>query len=337
MLQQTRAETVLDRYSSFLLRFPTIQSLADTPLQAVLSEWQGLGYYSRARNLHRSAQILVNHYQGKLPDNRKNLMKLPGFGPYMSGAVASIAFNKREAAVDGNAVRVLTRLLDIDSPADSPSGKKILEEEAEALVSPSRPGDFNQAMMDLGAGICVPQKPQCHTCPINKECQSLSTGTVSLRPVKSKKNPPKNVTIFQLWAMHRNRLRLVRRKENGLFGGMWELPGYMTEGHQDDPDRKKLQQLCQSALGPGWKAGEEITRISRTLTHRRILFVVLVANLQNRAFRSSSKDFEIWAKDEDLGGLPISTAQRAAVKAAQAAIGIGQKNLFEKKIKSTKS
>lgn len=329
MLQQTRVDTVLDRYPRFLSRFRTIRSLADAPLEAVLSEWQGLGYYSRARNLHRAARIVVENHGGELPQDRDALALLPGFGPYMAGAVASIAFGGRFAAVDGNVIRVLSRLLDFEDPADSPAGKRTLEKEAGALVPASRPGDFNQAMMDLGATVCLPRAPRCLECPLRRECQSLTAGTASLRPVKTKKKPPKNVTVFQLWAERRSALRMIRREENGLFGGMWELPGWMEDGHQERPDRKALRKLCRSALGPGWRVGGEIARVSRTLTHRKILFIVLGAIApKEKTARFRSGGDAIWAKEEDLATLPISTAQRAAIKAANKALENGQGKLF---------
>lgn len=330
MLQQTRVDTVLDRYSRFLSRFRSISSLADAPLDAVLSEWQGLGYYSRARNLHRAARLVAESPERQLPRDRRSLALLPGFGPYMAGAVASIAYGERAAAVDGNVIRVLSRLLDIETPIDTPAGKRALEEEAEALVPPSRPGDFNQAMMDLGSTVCLPKHPLCQACPLARECQSFAMETILLRPVKTKKKPPKNVTVFQLWAKRRNALRMVRREEDGLFGGMWELPGWMEDGHRKRPDKKNLEKLCRSALGPGWRASGEIARVSRTLTHRKILFVVLNAlPPKEKQGRSQSSDGAIWANKDDLVTLPISTAQRAAIKAAGKALENGQENLFE--------
>ncbi len=330
MLQQTRVDTVLGRYSQFLSRFRSISSLADAPLEAILSEWQGLGYYSRARNLHRAAQLVAESPERQLPRDRRSLALLPGFGPYMTGAVASIAFGERAAAVDGNVIRVLSRLLDSERPVDTPANKRALEEEAEALVPPSRPGDFNQAMMDLGSTVCLPKRPLCRACPLARECQSFAMGTVLLRPVKTKKKPPKNVTVFQLWAKRRIALRMVRREEDGLFGGMWELPGWMEDGHRERPDKKTLEKFCQNALGPGWRPVGEIARVSRTLTHRKILFVVLnTLAPKEKPGRFRSSDKTIWAKEEDLVTLPISTAQRAAIKAASKALEDGQEKLFE--------
>lgn len=317
MLQQTRTDTVQGRYPAFIARFPTLASLADAPLEAVLAEWQGLGYYSRARNLHRAARIMAEHHGGKLPGDKKSLRALPGFGPYMAGAVSSIAFGERAPAVDGNAVRVLSRLIDLDEPADSATGKKIIEAEAEALVPPSRPGDFNQAVMDLSAAVCLPRAPRCHVCPIAKHCAAAHGGTAALRPVKTKKKPPREVTVFQLWAENKKSIRLVRREENGLFGGMWELPGLMAEGRPDGPDKRSFAALRRAALGPAWKTGEEIARLVRTLTHRKILFVVFRATSNGRTKKTPAGEDALWAGKEDLAALPISTAQRAVIDAVR--------------------
>jgi A/G-specific adenine glycosylase len=335
MLQQTRTDTVAERYPRFVSRFPTLKSLADAPLEAVLSEWEGLGYYNRARNLHRAARIIAESRQGNLPADKKSLNDLPGFGPYIAGAVSSIAFGERAAAMDGNFVRVLSRLLDISEPVDMPAVKAALESEAETLVPPSRPGDFNQAMMDLGATICLPRNPRCQACPLSRHCSALAGGTAMTRPIKTKKKaPPREVTVFQLWAESQNSIRLVRREEKGLFGGMWELPGLMMDGRPLQPDNKTLAHLCQSALGPGWRPGKVIARLTRTLTHRKILFVVLSAVKKkgipnNNKKKTSPNEKSIWAGAADIEALPLPTAQRAVIQAARDALPGDQENLFD--------
>ncbi len=328
MLQQTQAGTAADRYPRFLERFPTVASLADVPLEAVLSEWQGMGYYTRAHNLHRAARIVAGLPGGAIPRGREALIQLPGFGPYMAGAVSSIAFGERAAAVDGNAIRVLSRLLNLEAPADASPGKEALEKEAEALVPPSRPGDFNQAVMDLGAGVCLPRHPRCHACPLARDCAALAAGTAPLLPVRTKKKPPKKVTLFQLWAERRGAILMVKREVGGLFGGMWELPGLMADGRPDRPDRRALGRAIRKLLGPGWRAGGEIARLTRTLTHRKILFIVLRAEASNGKIPRSSPEGALWAKEKDLAALPIPAAQRAAIGAAKEALSGRQGNLF---------
>jgi len=327
MLQQTRVETILERYPRFLIRFPTLKSLSSAPLESILSEWQGLGYYGRAKNLHRAARIITNTHRGNFPRDRDSLRLLPGFGPYIAGAVASIAFGERAAAVDGNVVRVLSRTLDLSEPADTLQGKSILETEAAALVPPSRPGDFNQALMDLGSLVCLPKQPHCHACPVANHCSAHAAGTTALRPIKMKKKPPKIVTVFQVWANRHQTIRLVRRKERGLFGGLWELPGLMVDGLPKSPNEKAFSTLCRTALGQRWGPAEEIVRLTRTLTHRKILFIVIRAteSKEKRGRAHSSKDM-IWAKDSDISALPLSSAQRAVIDAAREALANGQGN-----------
>lgn len=318
MLQQTRVDTVRERYPRFLSRFPSVAALADAPLEGVLAEWQGMGYYARARNLHRAARNIVEKMGGKLPEAREALLDLPGVGPYMAGAVASIAFGVRAAAVDGNVLRVLSRLLDCASPVDATKGRTYIEGEAEALVPAARPGDFNQALMDLGSRICTPRKPSCENCPLHRLCAAREAGTIALRPRKKKKTPPIPMTAVQLWGERKGRLLLRRRPENGLFGGMWELPGEMEEGHAEAAKSSLLKKICAAHFGAGWKAGPEIARAERTLTHRKIRFIVHAAlPPRNRERARSAEEDYLWADPEEINALPLSSAQRAVLQAVQ--------------------
>ncbi|OGL61404.1 MAG: hypothetical protein A3I72_01850 [Candidatus Tectomicrobia bacterium RIFCSPLOWO2_02_FULL_70_19] len=328
MLQQTRAGTAAPRYARFLARFPTLRALADAPLEAVLAEWQGLGYYGRARSLHRAAREVAGKFGGDLPRDLESLRSLPGFGPYLAGAVGSIAFGLRTPAVDGNVLRVLSRLLDLPLPVDKPEGRAAIEKEAQALLPPSKPGDFNQALMDLGARLCLPRSPRCGECLLEALCAARKTGTVAKRPVKSPRLAPREATVFQLWAEQRGKLRLARREENGLFGGLWELPGWMAKGRPEPPE-KEWQRACAKHLGPGWRIGEEIARAVRVLTHRKILFVLRRA-LPPAGKRAPLKDADgaVWADEGALAALPLSNAQRAAIAAGRRGIEEGQGRLF---------
>ena len=330
MLQQTRAGTAAPRYARFLARFPTLRALADAPLEAVLAEWQGLGYYGRARSLHRAAREVAGKFGGDLPRDLESLRSLPGFGPYLAGAVGSIAFGLRTPAVDGNVLRVLSRLLDLPLPVDKPEGRAAIEKEAQALLPPSKPGDFNQALMDLGARLCRPRRPRCGECLLEALCAARKTGTVAKRPVKSPRLAPREATVFQLWAEQRGKLRLARREENGLFGGLWELPGWMAEGRPEPPE-KEWRRACAKHLGPGWRIGEEIARAVRVLTHRKILFVLrqaLPPKGKGRKAWLKDEDGAVWADAETLAALPLSNAQRAAIAAGRRGIEEGQGRLF---------
>ncbi len=317
MLQQTRAETVRLRYPIFIRRFPTLPALADAPLDAVLAEWQGLGYYGRARNLHRAAQEVMG--DGAMPQTRDALLALPGVGPYMAGAIASIAFGERCAAIDGNVLRIMSRILNLSLPVDTPPAQKTIREETQALVSRARPGDFNQALMDLGSQVCLPKNPDCARCPARVQCAANEAETQNVLPVKTAKKPPAPVTVFQFRAERDGLVLLSQRGKTGLFGGMWELPGFMVGGHLERADPRLLKAQCAKLLGPGWRPGRELARITRTLTHRKILFVVHLAVLFEKEAPATNRDGLFWASEEDFRTLAVSSAQRAAWRAAKSA------------------
>ena len=318
MLQQTRVDTVRRRYPAFIERFPTPASLADAPLDAVLAEWQGLGYYGRARNLHRAARQVVSG--GAMPKTREALLALPGVGPYMAGAIASIAFGERCAAIDGNVLRIMSRVLNLSIPISSPPAKKAIGEETQALIPRARPGDFNQALMDLGARICLPKNPDCAICPVRDMCAGCEAGTQGDLPVKTAKKPPVPVTVFQFRAERNGLVLLTQREKTGLFGGMWELPGFMEEGHHEKADPRRLRAHCARLLGPAWRPGRELARTRRTLTHRKILFIVYQAENFGGEPPQANQDGLLWASEKDFRTLAVSTAQRAAWRAAKSAL-----------------
>jgi len=217
MLQQTRVETVLPYFERFLETFPTLEALAKASLQSVLKAWAGLGYYARARHLHAAAKTIWNDLGGKIPSSKKGLLSLPGFGPYIAGAVASIAFNQPAAALDGNVQRILSRLLD----APGISQKKMVERFLENLIPPDRPSDFNQALMDLGALTCIPNQPRCPQCPVKKFCSWHGFGE------QKEKRKVKKIRK-EVWAValveQDGRFLLHRKEGKGLLADLWQFP-----------------------------------------------------------------------------------------------------------------
>ena len=230
MLQQTRAETVKGYYNRFLQEFPTVYDLADAPEDRVLKLWEGLGYYSRARNLMAAAKRIVEEYSGRLPDTREELLRLPGIGEYVSGAVASIAFGRREPALDGNQARVLTRVWDTDEVVKTPAQ---LYARALELVPEERPGDYNQALMGLGALLCTPRSPKCGVCPVAEFCRALANGTQEQRPVKPEKRAPKTIPVMLALVCDEEGL-LMRKRGEGLLAGMWEYPNFEGARTRED-------------------------------------------------------------------------------------------------------
>lgn len=228
MLQQTRVETVMGYYARFLERFPTVQALAEAPQDDVLKLWEGLGYYSRARNLHKGAQQVVNDYGGEIPREVDALRRISGIGPYTAGAIASIAFDQPVPAVDGNVIRVTSRLMGIRENVGIPSVRRSIEQLAGELVSPERPGDFNQAMMDLGATICVPGTPACERCPLYGQCDAYREGDAEELPVLPRKSPPRQLEYDVCLIFSGDRV-LMRQRTETMLHGLWVFP--MLEGH----------------------------------------------------------------------------------------------------------
>src|SRR5688572_12350954 len=223
MLQQTRVGTVAPYYERWLNLFPSVRALADAPDEEVLAAWAGLGYYRRARALHQAARVVRDRYAGQLPEGDEELRALPGVGAYTAGAIASIAFGRAAPAVDVNARRVLSRLFDLERPRPT-----TLERIATALVAPERPGEFNQALMELGATVCTPRSPACGACPLVRWCLARERGTVAHRPAR---RPHARVPAYRIGTaviVRRSRVLLARRPVEGLLGGMWEFPGAMV-------------------------------------------------------------------------------------------------------------
>ncbi len=224
MLQQTTVATVIPYFHAFLKRWPQIEDLAEAELDEVLHAWQGLGYYARARNLHKCAKVIAREFGGRFPDNEPALLKLPGIGPYTAAAIAAIAFDQVASPVDGNIERVLARLNKVETPL--PTAKKELKGLAATLTPGKRAGDFAQAMMDLGATICTPRKPSCVICPWHTECQGRIAGMAEMLPKKApKKQRPTRYGVSFWLARDDGAVLLQKRPEKGLLGGLMEFPG----------------------------------------------------------------------------------------------------------------
>lgn len=231
MAQQTQIDTLLPYYESFIAAFPDVRALAAAEEDEVLKHWEGLGYYSRAKNLHRAAKIIVNDFDGKFPDNYDDIVKLPGVGPYTAGAVASIAFKQAVPAVDGNVMRVITRLADDDIDISSSTAKKSIGKIVKDLMSEDEPGDFNEALMELGALVCTPKSPSCLICPWREDCLARKNGTVDARPVKTKHLRSKPVDVEVVVMRNASgKIYIEKRPEKGLLAGLWGLPVVKAEG-----------------------------------------------------------------------------------------------------------
>ncbi|WP_107840133.1 A/G-specific adenine glycosylase [Metasolibacillus meyeri] len=233
MLQQTRVDTVIPYYNRFIERFPTAETLAYAPEQELLKMWEGLGYYSRARNLQAGVREVVETYHSVVPDNRADISKLKGVGPYTAGAILSIAYGKPEHAVDGNVMRVLSRVLHIKEDIALPKTRKVFEEAVDYLIDPDNTSSFNQGLMELGALICTPTSPKCLLCPVRDYCIAFEAGDAAELPIKTKKVKMKQLELDVVVVQNAEGRYLVeKRPEEGLLANMWQFP--MIERGQEN-------------------------------------------------------------------------------------------------------
>ncbi len=255
MLQQTQVATVLDYYARFLQRFPDVDALAAAPLDDVLALWSGLGYYSRARNLHRCAQVVVSEFGGVFPHGSDALATLPGIGRSTAAAIAAFCFGERVAILDGNVKRVLTRVLGFDADLSRAANERALWQQAQTLVPRRGVETYTQGLMDLGATLCHARRPECERCPLSELCVAHREGCSEAYPVKLRRLRRGRRAHALLWVMHVDRLWLVQRPQHGVWGGLWSLPEFDTAA--------ALQTVTD-----GWPGhGEVLPPIEHTLTH----------------------------------------------------------------------
>lgn len=265
MLQQTQVQTVVDYYERFQKRLPTVEKLARARLDTVLKLWEGLGYYGRARNLQRAAQCLVKDYQGAFPRTAAELQKLPGIGRYTAGAIASIAFGRQEPVLDGNVKRILCRIYRLHGDTRAPAMLEQLWALATDLVPRRNPGEFNQAMMELGATLCARQSPQCSECPLRTLCQARLHEEQDLLPQRTPKKavPHKIVAIGIIF--HKGKVLIDKRKPEGLLGGLWEFPGGKPEAGESL--EVALQREVKEELNIKVRVGRHLTTVRHAYTH----------------------------------------------------------------------
>jgi len=351
MLQQTRVDTVIPYYERFLARFPDVHTLATADQDDVFGEWAGLGYYSRARNLQAAARAIVDLHGGDLPEDVEGLRSLPGIGRYTAGALASIAFDRCEALVDGNVARVLTRLLGIRDDVKSPAIQARLWDEAGLLVVGERPGDLNQALMELGATVCTPRSPSCDACPWKRRCDARRVGDAESLPVKPAKKQPRSMIAAAAWLRRPDsleplrsapstqstesaestgsalsvssgprggRILAVRRPPGGLMGGLWELPGGECQRGEKPVDA--LQRSLRTTLGLELDRIDLVGSITHAFSHRSLRLHVFCCETRGRVQRHSAGYFDAhgWLTPAQLALRPHGAPTRKALALALA-------------------
>ncbi len=281
ILQQTRVSQGLPYYQKFVTSFPTVEDLANANEQDVLSLWQGLGYYSRARNMHKCAKLITSEYESQFPSSFNQLLKLPGIGPYTAAAITSLAFNNPSPVVDGNVYRVLARVFGIKNNIADAKSFKLFFEYSEGLIDKKNPGIYNQAVMELGATVCAPQNPTCHICPIEETCFAREHKKQKELPVKIKKVKKRNRYFTYLVLEHQGKLAMTKRVGKGIWEGLFEF--YLIESIKNVPTDELEDNLLSALLKQGAIIAEEKQLAKHILSHQTIYSSFLKLELKNEA------------------------------------------------------
>lgn len=318
MLQQTRVETVIPYFKKWMKLFPNVRVLARSSEQDVLNAWEGLGYYSRVRNFHKAAKIVIEKYGGKLPNDVVELRKLPGIGRYTAGALASIVFGMDEPALDGNLKRVYARLFDVEAPVNSTEGERLLWEIAHENLPKGKAADFNQALMDLGAMVCLPKNPRCEVCPLTKECKAKKRGVQHLRPVKTvKKSVPHYVHVAVVVVERIGRgaspngdnslyVLLAKGPARGLLAGMWEFPNARVAGDPAEALAPALETAYRLTVRKKRGIQNPLAIVEHAYSH---FSVVVHAFLCESAPKKTSAALR-WIRLKDLEKYPMGKIDR---------------------------
>ncbi len=321
MLQQTRVDTVVSYYRRFLRAYPTAQALARAPIDDVLKLWEGLGYYRRAHNLHRAAREIVSRHGGEVPADLAALRALPGIGPYTAAAVASIAFDVDEPVLDGNAVRVLSRFFRVPGNPAHAATRRALEDAARSLLVPGRTSETNQALMDLGARVCVPRAPRCGECPLAPDCAAHRRGEEARFPERAARRaiPHRDVVAGVVWEKGREpgdpgaRILLAQRAADDMLGGLWEFPGGTVEGGESFEEA--LARELQEELGIGVDVGASVTVVEHAYSHFRMSLHVFHCRIVRGRPRPLGCAALEWVGVGEIGRFAVSVADRKVAQA----------------------
>ncbi len=306
MLQQTRVEAVIPYFQRFMDAFPDLESLAGADEQQVLKLWEGLGYYARARNLRKAARRVVAEHDGVIPADWKRFRELPGVGEYIASAVLSIAFEQPLAVADGNVRRVLSRLFLSCEPVNRPASYRFFQQKARALLDETRPGDFNQAVMELGQRICLPRAPVCAACPVSRDCAAKQRDKVAEVPVRQARPRPPLVEVSAGVVVRDGKLLITRRPADGLLGGLWEFPGGKLRPGET-PDAACIRELKEET-GLDVRVVAPLAHVRHAYTHFRIRLHVFICERQGGNLRLKGPvDFR-WVRPDELDQFPFPRA-----------------------------
>lgn len=309
MLQQTQVATVIPYFDRFIAIFPTVYDLASADEQHVLKLWEGLGYYSRARNLHKAAKVIVQDFNGDLPEDYDVLQTLPGIGPYCAAAISSIAYAHPVPVVDGNVLRVFTRFWGIFDDIVNNSVKKMLFHKLEHYIQTVNPADFNQAIMECGALLCTPKSPNCSNCPLSSDCFAYNYDKVTELPVKSKKKPVPHYTIAVGVVYYHEKVLIGQRKKDQMLGGLWEFPGGKQEHNEplEDTVKRELFEECNISV----KVNDCIKVVKHAYSHFKITLHAFSCQYESGDIQAKSAEQLRWVSINDLNLYPFPKANKA--------------------------
>lgn len=308
MLQQTRVQTVLAYYARFLKAFPSVRQLARAREDRVLKLWEGLGYYARARNLHKAARQLVREHAGRMPRTAAEWRNLPGVGRYTAGAIASIAFGERVPVLDGNVKRVLARIFQVATPLEDAATLGALWDAAGRLVPARSPGEFNQALMELGARLCTPRTPRCDACPVRRWCEARAAGRQEALPVRRPRRAVPHREVVAAAILRKGRYLLGKRPPGGMLAGLWEFPGGKVE--PGESHRQALAREIAEELRVRVKVGRRIAAVDHAYTHLTVtihLYACQLAGGQPQAHYHSRLQ---WVRRAHFGRYALPAANR---------------------------
>ena len=309
MLQQTKVETVIDYYNKFMRNYPTIFHLAEAEEQEVLKDWEGLGYYSRARNLHNAVKEVVETYDGVVPNDAKKLAELKGIGPYTKGAIMSIAFNEPEPAVDGNVMRVLARILLIDDNILDQKTRRRFEVIVRELISKENPSAFNQGLMELGALICIPRSPRCEQCPVKAYCRAYKNGMERVLPIRKTKTKQKTKKYVSVCLYdEEGKVAIEQRGSEGLLANMWQLP--MIE--KDAVKKRPLVEIFQEKYDLEITITKKLGNVKHVFSH--LIWEIVVHEAKVEGIMSDPFNGLLFVHKTELEQFPIATAHQKVVQ-----------------------
>ena len=314
MLQQTRADQAAPYYRRFVRTFPSVRALARASLRDVLKAWEGMGYYARARNMHKTAQHLMNTRGGRFPRTYEELKQLPGIGGYTAAAIGSLAMNLDVAVVDGNVIRVLSRVFGVDEPVDTAAGRRIIQGFAESLLPAGRAAEFNEAMMELGALCCTPRDPHCEKCPLSAVCRACGLGRSTEYPRKRRRKAvPHKVVGAGVIMDRRGRVLIAQRRTQDMLGGLWEFPGGKKEPEETMPEC--ITRELREELGIEVKVGELVTVVHHAYSH----FTMELHAHRGRVVKGRPRAIECadcaWVLPDELREYPMGRADQHIVAA----------------------